>query len=400
MGNPKRIVILGAGYGGLAAALRLQKKLRRGEAEVTLVNKHDYHTLTTHLHKSAAGTDHPDNARVDLKEMLNSRRTRLLKAEVQRLEPTERKVVTDRGVLRYDYLIAGLGSEPEMFGIPGLKEHALTIRSTNSVRLIRQHIRYMLAKYKTQPKRLDYLTFVVGGAGFTGTEFAGELADKMPELCRLFDVDPSLVRICSIEAGAAPLPPGMPRELVRYGMEKLTAKGVSFKLTTSIRECTPEGVRLSDGEFIPAGTVIWAAGVRGNRLLEEAGFETARGRVAVDPCLRSRQHREVFIVGDSALVLGPSGTPYPPTAQIAVQQGRYAADSLLAQLHGRRLPPFRYDHRGTVATLGRAEAIGVVGGRAVTGLLAYVLKLLADAGYLFTIGGLPLVLRKTVFRRS
>jgi len=185
MSRIPRIVILGAGYGGIVTAIRLQKELNYNEADVTLVNKHDYHYITTHLHMPAAGTDNPENARVDISKLIDEFKIDFVKGTVLQIKPQERKVVLEESTLSYDYLVVGLGGEPETFGIPGLREYAMNIRSINSVRLIREHIEYQFAKFKREPSRTDYLTFIVGGAGFTGIEFVGELAEHSRALQRI-----------------------------------------------------------------------------------------------------------------------------------------------------------------------------------------------------------------------
>ncbi|ANE45034.1 NADH dehydrogenase [Paenibacillus swuensis] len=396
MSRIPRIVILGAGYGGIITALRLQKELNYNEADVTLVNKHDYHYITTHLHMPAAGTDHFENARVNILKLIDEFKIDFVKSTVVQIRTQDKKVILEDGTLSYDYLVIGLGGEPETFGIPGLGEFAMNIRSINSVRHIKEHIEYQFAKYKKEPRRTDYLTFVVGGAGFTGIEFIGELADRIPQLCKDFDVDPSLVKIYNVEAAPTALP-GFDPELVEYGMNVLTKKGVTFKIATAIKECTPEGVQLADGEFIKSQTVIWTGGIRGNRLIEEAGFEAMRGRVKVDEFLRAPGHDNVFIVGDGSLVISPENRPYPPTAQIAMQQGVVCAQNLVASIRNSSLKGFEYKSKGTVASLGKGEAIGLVGDKKVKGFWAAQVKKLIDIRYLFIIGGIPLVLKKGKF---
>ncbi|XEC93216.1 NAD(P)/FAD-dependent oxidoreductase [Paenibacillus tarimensis] len=393
-----KIVILGAGYGGLMTALRLQKLLKRGEADVTLINKHDYHYLTTHLHMPAAGTDHHDNAWVQITELIRKSKIKFVKATVTEIRPAAKMVMLEEKGIAYDYLIVGLGGEPETFGIPGLKEYAMTIRSINSVRAIRLHIEYMFAKYKLEPHRTELLTFVVGGAGFTGTEFIGELADRVPELCRSYHIDPSLVQMYNIEAAPVALPPGLPPELADYGMRVLERKGVIFKLSTPIKECMQDGVLLGTGERIKAATVVWAGGIRGNRMLEIAGFETARGRVKVDEYLRTKEDSNVFLVGDCSLVMSPEGTPYGPTAQIAIQQGHNAAINLVALIRKRPLKPFVYHYKGTVASLGKSSAVGVIGNKRIRGRIASFMKKVIDIRSLYLFGGLSLVLKKMIFK--
>ncbi|GGI46902.1 NADH dehydrogenase [Paenibacillus marchantiophytorum] len=398
--KPAKVVILGAGYGGVVTAIRLQKLIRSGEMTITLVNKHDYHYMTTHLHMPAAGTDHHENARVAIRDLIDERKIQFVKSTVQQILPTDKKVVLTDDTLSYDYLVVGLGSETETFGIPGLREHAMSIHSINSVRFIRQHTQYMFAKYKMNPQHKEYLTFVVGGAGFTGTEFVGELADRIPVLCRTYDVDPALVQIINVEASPTALPPGLPNDLVEYGMEVMRRKGVQYKLSTAIQACEADGVRLSDGQFIRAGTIIWSGGVRGNALLQQAGFDVQRGRVKVDDYLRSWQYPDVFITGDCSIVMSPEGTPYPANAQIAVQQGYNTARNLLYTLRGKPLRPFAYDYKGTVASLGRGEAVGTLKVKKVKGKFAALIKKMIDARYLFLIGGIPLIWKKMIFKQK
>ncbi|MGG4142170.1 NAD(P)/FAD-dependent oxidoreductase [Paenibacillus algorifonticola] len=396
MSNIPKIVILGAGYGGVLTALRLQKELNYNEADVTLVNKHDYHYITTHLHMPAAGTDNPENARVSISKLIDEFKIDFVKSTVVQIRPQDKKVILEDGTLSYDYLVVGLGGEPETFGIPGLGEHAMNIRSINSVRLIREHIEYQFARFKREPHRTDYLTFIVGGAGFTGIEFVGELSDRIPELCKQFDVDPALVKIYNIEAAPTALP-GFDPELVEYAMNVLTKKNVTFRIGTAIKECTAEGVVVGEGEEIKSATVIWTGGIRGNRLIEDAGFETMRGRVKIDDQLRAPGHENIYILGDNSLMFNPEGRPYPPTAQIAMQQGVVCAHNLVASIRNQPLKAFTFSNKGTVASLGKGEAIGLAFGKKYKGRVAAWLKKMIDLRYLFIIGGIPLVLRKGKF---
>lgn len=362
MSTPK-ILILGAGYGGLLTTLQLQKKLNYNEAEVTLVNKHNYHYITTWLHEPAAGTASADHARVDLDRIINKEKVNFVKGTVKSIQSEEQTVTLESGeILDYDYLVIGLGSEPETFGIEGLKEYAFSIRSINAVRNIREHIQYMFSKFKQEPDRTDYVTFVVGGAGFTGIEFCGELGDRLPELCEEFDVDPSKVKVYCIEAAPTALP-GFDPELVNYAMDVLGKKGIEFKIATPIKQCTPDGVLLATGEEIKAKTVVWAAGVRGNSIVEQAGFEVMRGRVKVDEYLRAPGHENVFVVGDCALIFNEEGRPYPPTAQIAVQEGETLGENLVAIIRGEVTHKFTPHLQGTLASLGKGEGIGQVGSK-------------------------------------
>lgn len=396
MSSIPKIVILGAGYGGILTAQRLQKELNYNEADVTLVNRHDYHYITTHLHMPAAGTDSIENTRVSISKLIDEFKIDLVKSSVQEIRLHDKKVILEDGTLSYDYLVIGLGGEPETFGIPGLAEHAMTIRSINSVRLIREHIEYQFALYKNERRPQERINFVVGGAGFSGIEFVAELADRIPRLCKEYDVDPTLVNIYNVEAAPAALP-GFAPELVEYAMNVLEKKGVTFKMGIAIKECLPGGVVLNNGEEIRAATVVWTGGIRGNRLVESAGFETMRGRVKVDEYLRAPGYENIYIIGDNSLIFNEEGRPYPPTAQMAMQQGVCCAQNIVAAIRDKSMRKFEFSNKGTVASLGRGEGIAVVGDKKYQGWKAAQLKKLVDLRYLFIIGGIPLVLKKGRF---
>ncbi|PFH85924.1 FAD-dependent oxidoreductase [Bacillus sp. AFS053548] len=400
MMNKPKIVILGAGYGGIITATRLQKTLSANEADITLVNKNSYHYQATWLHENAAGTLHHDRTRLDIKDVINQDKINFIQDTVTQIKPEEKKVFLSNGELDYDYLVVGLGFESETFGIKGLKEHAFSIANINAARQIREHIEYSFSKYYNTPveKREELLTIIVGGAGFTGIEFVGELANRVPELCKEYDIDRDLVRIICVEAAPMVLP-GFDPELVDYAVSQLEKKGVEFKIGTAIKECTEEGIIVAKGdveEKINSATVVWAAGVRGNALVEQSGFEAMRGRVKVTKDMRVPGNDDVFIVGDSALLIDEaSNRPYPPTAQIAIQQGFNVAHNLAVLVRGKgELEEFTPDIKGTVCSLGHDDAIGVVYGKKLTGWKASFMKKVIDNRYLFVLGGPMLVLKK------
>ncbi|HZG72402.1 MAG TPA: NAD(P)/FAD-dependent oxidoreductase [Chondromyces sp.] len=402
MRKPK-IVVLGAGYGGLMTVTRLQKMLGQGEAEIVLVNKHEYHYETTWLHEASAGTLHHDRVRYDVDTVISRNRTEFIQAEVQDIKTEEKKVILNTGEIDYDYLVVALGGESETFGIKGLKEYAFTISNVNSARQIREHIDYQFATYSTEiDKKEERLTIVVGGAGFTGIEFLGELTNRVPELCREYDIDFSKVRIICVEAAPTVLP-GFDPELVKYAVAQLEKKGVEFKIGTAIKEATPEGIIVAKGEEeteeIKAGTVVWAAGVRGNSVIEKSGIENMRARVKVRPDLRAPGHDNIFVIGDCSLVINEEiNRPYPPTAQIAMQQGETCARNIAALIKGKEdLETFTPDIKGTVCSLGENDAIGVVYGKKLTGTKASIMKKVIDNRALYMIGGPSLVFKKGKF---
>jgi NADH:ubiquinone reductase (H+-translocating) len=393
MSKPK-ILILGGGYGGIMSAVRLQKELGSDEAEVTLVNKHNYHYQTTWLHENAAGTLHHDKTRIMIDDIIDMNKINFVQDTVKEIKKDEKLVILENQELTYDYLVIALGSDPETFGIQGLKENAFSIRSINSVRKIREHIEYSFARYNNENQPDELITIVVGGAGFTGIEFVGELADRVPELCREYDVPREKVRIVNIEAAPTVLP-GFDEELVEYAINNLERRGIEFLVSTPIKECHKDGVILANGEEIKAATVVWTGGVRGNHLVEEAGFETMRGRVKVDKDLRMPGFDYIFVAGDCALIIDEEANrPYPPTAQIAIQQAYTIARNIKALMNGGKLEEFKPDIKGTVASLGKGEAIGKVGNKKLFGATASAMKKVIDNRYLLLLGGIPMVIKK------
>ncbi|PAC95919.1 FAD-dependent oxidoreductase [Bacillus paralicheniformis] len=400
--NKPKVVVLGAGYGGLMTVTRLVKKIGVNEADVTLVNKHNYHYETTWMHEASAGTLHHDRCRYQIKDVINTSRVNFVQETVKKIDKEGKKVVLETGELSYDYLVVALGAVPETFGISGLKEYAFSISNINSSRQLREHIEYQFATYNTEAeKRPERLTIVVGGAGFTGIEFLGELGNRIPELCREYDIDRQQVRLICVEAAPSVLP-GFDPELVDYAVNYLEGKGVEFKIGTAVKECTPDGIicgKDDQTEEIKAGTVVWAAGVRGNPIIEESGFENMRGRVKVKPDLRVEGHDDIFVIGDCSLIINEeTERPYPPTAQISMQQGETCANNLAALIHGKETETFSFDNKGSVASLGEHDAIGVAFGRKMTGTTASMMKKIIDNRSLFLIGGPGLVLKKGKFK--
>ncbi|SES64828.1 NADH dehydrogenase [Salinibacillus kushneri] len=403
MKNPK-VVILGAGYGGMMTTVKFQKMVGTNEVDITLVNKHDYHYQTTWLHENSAGTLHHDQTRIQIKDVVDFNKVNFVQDTVQSIDPKAQKVQLENGELEYDYLVIGLGFETATFGIKGLEENALMISNINNARLIREHIEYNFSRYNNEPgERDDLITIAVGGAGFTGIEFVGELANRVPELCKEYDIPREKVRIITVEAGPTALA-GFDEELVEYAMNRLEAKGVEFLIGTPVKEATEDGIIVEkDGqeEEIKTKNFIWAAGVKANSIVQESGFEVNRGKVEVRDDMRAPDYDNVFVVGDCALIMNEeTGRPYPPTAQIAMQEAEVIAHNLKELVRdGSELESFEFNNRGTVASLGQRDAIGVVfGDKKLYGWTASVMKKVIDNRYLLKLGGMGLLLKKGKFK--
>lgn len=384
----KKVVVLGAGYAGLVAALELNKLTTAQEVEIILVNKHEYHQLITQLHEPASGAKKDEDIMISINSILGNKKIKFVKDTVEAIDKEAKEVTLGHGKLSYDYLIVALGSDTEFFGIPGLKEYSFTMKSVNQANRIREHIETCFVRYKSE-KKDNLLTFVVGGAGFSGIELVGELADKLPELAAKHGVPASAVKILNVEAAPMILP-GFDEDLVKFAKESLEARGVKFVIGCPVVQVEPGKVHLKTGDVIETETMIWTGGVRGVQQVIDAGFETEpRGRAKVDEYMRAIGHEDVWIIGDSCFVLSPEGRPYPPTAQIATQMGENAAVNLYATLKHIKKEEFKPVLLGAIASLGRKHAIGKLGSKMKsTGWLAYRVKDASKYRYLAKIGAL------------
>lgn len=394
MHTKPKIVILGAGYAGIMTTKRLTKYLSTDEADIVLINKHNYHYQTTWLHEVAAGTIHHNQARIMISDVINPYRVRIIYDTVLDIKKEEQRVVLDSSEVSYDYLVVALGFETNTYGIEGMDKYAFFIQDFNSSRLIREQIEFQFAKYNDD-KDDRRLTILVGGAGFTGIEFVGELVEQVPKWCQTYDVDHRLVRIINVEASPSILP-GFDEDLVSYAKRSLENRGVQFYLNAKISECRKDGFIINDDEEIKAGTTVWTGGVTGNSVLTTSGFELNRGKVSVNNDLRMPGEENIFVLGDCSWVIDRmTDRPYSPTAQLAMQEADVAARNLRSLIVGGPIKNFVFNDKGTVASLGNEDAIGTVfSGRKLYGTTASMMKKIVDNRYLFLLGGPKLVLKK------
>ncbi len=385
-----RIVILGAGYGGLALARALAGWFRRqAEHSVLLIDQNADHQLLVRLHEVASGSIPPEDALVPYARVLESSGVEFQQARVTRLEPTARQVQTSTGTVRFDLLVVALGGETEYFGLPGLREHAFPLRTHQHAVRLRRHVEHQVvrAARETDPaRRQAHLTFVIGGGGYTGTELAGELADRLRELRALHQVS-SPARILLLEAREHLLS-GFPPAAIQRATASLCARGVEVCPEMPVAGAAPGQVLLATGEAIAAGTVVWAGGVRAHPLVAESGLPTGNGgRARLDRTLRWEGHEHLFVLGDCSEVTDPeSGEPVLPSAQLAIQQATHTAHNLYRAVTGRPLLPFTRRPWAEAVSLGRNDAVALAGGLLVTGTSAHLLKGLSYRRYRLSLG--------------
>ncbi|PTE69155.1 FAD-dependent oxidoreductase [Staphylococcus devriesei] len=397
----KKVLVLGAGYAGLQTVTKLQKELSADEAEITLINKNKYHYEATWLHEASAGTLNYEDLIYPIESVIKEDKVKFINAEVTKIDRNAKKVETNHGIYDYDILVVALGFESETFGIDGMKDHAFQIENIETARRLSRHIEDKFANYAASKEKDDKdLAILVGGAGFTGIEFLGELTERIPELCSKYGVDQNKVKLTCVEAAPKMLPM-FSDELVNYAVNYLEDRGVEFKIATPIVACNEKGfvVKINDQEQqLEAGTAIWAAGVRGSKLMEESFEGVKRARIVTKQDLTIEGHDDIFVIGDvSAFIPAGEERPLPTTAQIAMQQGEHVAKNIKNILNGQAAEEFEYVDRGTVCSLGSHDGVGIVYGRDITGKKAAFMKKVIDTRAVFKIGGVGLAFKKGKF---
>ena len=374
MANGKvKVVIVGAGFGGLEAA----KALRRAAAEVVVIDRHNHHCFKPLLYQVATAALSPADIAWPIRHILRSQRNAtVLMEKVLGIDAKERLVRAEFGEVRYDYLVIATGAQHSYFGhdewaayAPGLKriEDATTIRR----KLLTGFERAELTQDNNEQQRL--LTFVIVGGGATGVEMAGAIADvaRQTLAADFRRIDPRRARIVLIEAGSRVLPTFPPR-LSDYVRKTLERSGVEVRAETLVTGFDTRGVDLKSGR-IDAETIIWAAGVTASPTAQWLGAETdASGRVKVAKDLSVPDYPNIFVIGDTASVLDEQGRPVPGIAPAAKQMGTYVAKVISARIAGSKQPgPFRYVHFGDLATIGRRAAVVKLGRLELKGFVAW-----------------------------
>src|SRR6201996_7663993 len=373
MSKAHRVVIVGAGFGGLEAAFGLAGT----GVEITLIDRRNHHLFQPLLYQVATASLATSEIAWPIRHLLSDRRdVTTLFATVMGVDPVSRCVQLDGGdTLPYDTLVLATGARHAYFGhdewepfAPGLKtlEAATTLRR-------RILIAFEDAERESDPvRRAALLTFVIIGAGPTGVELAGTIAELAQETLApdFRNIDTHKTRVVLIEAGPRVLA-GFADDLSAYAQATLEKIGVEVVLGHPVTECSADGV-MYGGHHLQAKTIIWAAGVRASPAAEWLGAPADRaGRVQVEPDLSVPGHPDIFAIGDTVMIAGPDGKPVPGIAPAAKQQGKYVAALIKARLGGGKSPPFHYRHAGSLAQIGKRQAVIDFGRFKLRGTLAW-----------------------------
>jgi NADH dehydrogenase len=401
-----RVVVIGGGFGGLQAAL----KLRHARVELTLIDRRNFHLFQPLTYQVATGALSPGEIAYPLRAVFKrDRNVRVVMAEVTDFDLDAREVhlrpvgdVPAPAKLPYDTLIIAGGSRYSYFGHDEWREHAAEVKSLESALVVRSRLLGAFEAAEAEPDadaRAAWLTFVVVGAGPTGVEMAGQIGELARDTLRrdFRNVDPSTAHILLVEAVDRVLP-AFPPKLSGKAEQSLEKLGVTVLTGRTVVGMDDDSVTI-DAERIETRTVIWAAGVTASslasRLGELTGAERDRaGRISVEPDLTLPGHAEVFALGDMVRV---GETVLPGVAPVAMQQGRYAAEVIRTRLESRVIGPFRYRDKGNLATIGRAAAVADVKGLRLSGFIAWLTWLFVHLWYLIGFQNRLLVLIRWTF---
>jgi len=370
-----QVVIVGAGFGGLETA----QKLARAPVEITLIDRHNYHLFQPLLYQIAIAGLVPSQIAYPLRTIFrNQKNLTFQMGEVTSIDFASRFIRTNGSVIAYDYLVLAIGGQVNFFGVTGAEENAFQLKSIESATGTRNHLLSMLEQASREvevEKRKALLTFVVVGAGPTGVETAGALAELITHVVTKDypHMDLTDVRVLLLEATGNVMA-AYPPELRKATMKLLEDKGVEILLNTRLTNYNGQTVTLADGVQIDTHTLIWTAGVRSAELTDHLGVQQAASkRIRVDPTLQLPQRPEVFVIGDAAYLEDGKGESLPMLATVAQQEAKVAAQNIQKLLKGETLEPFQYRDPGLLATIGRNAAVARIWGLSFSGFIAWMI---------------------------
>ena len=378
-GRPMRILILGGGFAGLTVALELERSLGRDpSAEITLVNRENFSLFTPMLHEVAASD-------LDLTAIVNParkmlRRVRFFAGEVDRIDLEQKSVVVSHGfdhhshVMEFDSLVLALGSVTNLYGIPGLQEHALTMKSLGDAMRLRNHLIAHLEEADSECCKVKEprITFVVAGGGFAGVETVAAINDFVRGALHSYpNLTENMLRVVLVHSGPAILPE-LREELGAYAKQKLAKRKVEIRLNTRVEGFSGSFVQLSDGTAIPTNTLVWTAGSSPHPLLQTIMCEKERGRLRVNEYLEIADRPRIWALGDCAAVPDEQrGGFHPPTAQHALREAKVVAHNVIAIVRGTQKKRFAFSKIGQLATIGRRTGVANILGVNFSGFVAW-----------------------------
>ena len=376
----RRILILGGGFGGMYAALRLEKTIAGDpDIEVTLVSRDNFFLFTPMLHEVAASDLEITDIVSPIRSLL--KRVKFFCGDIDAIDLENRRVTVSHGLgrhshyMEYDYLLIGLGSTTNFFKLPGVEERAVTMKSLGDAIHLRNHMISLLEEADAEcaaEHRDGLMTVVVAGGGFSGIETIAGVNDFIRDSLRHYrHISEEMVRMVVVHPGDVVLPELGP-ELGAYAQRKLIQRRIEIRTKTKVALATDEGVTLTDGSYIPTRTLIWTAGTAPHPIVGMLPFTCDRGRVCANEFLEVPQWPGVWALGDCAVVQDKhTGKPYPPTAQHAMRQGKTAANNIIATIRGGTKKPFTFKTLGQLAAIGHRTGVARILGFKFSGFFAW-----------------------------
>jgi NADH dehydrogenase len=375
----KQIVVLGGGFAGLHLVRRLERRLKREEAAITLVDRQNYHLFTPLLYQVCTGELPPHAVAYPLRDATAPAGFHFLQSEVTAVDLEHRRIGTADGELPYDHLVIALGSVTNDYGIPGVRENALPVKWLSDAEALKRHVLdiFESAAIETDTaRRREALTFVIVGAGPVGVELASSLRDLMDHTLR--KIYPSIDFVADVTIhlldGADRVLPGMNPKLSAIAMKRLEQQRIRVLLKTLVSEISPSVVHTKEGAQLRARTIVWSGGVKVNPLVASIDLPKSKdGRIVVDNRFRANGRDDVLVLGDAAY-FEHDGKGLPQLAQVAVLEAPTAARNLAALVRGEPTEPYVYKRKGDLVALGRTQAgaeFAKLGGLVVGGLPAW-----------------------------
>ncbi len=390
------IVVVGAGFAGIAATKKLSKHFKKNEdVVITLIDRHSYQTYMTELHEVAAGRVEPDAIQFDLQRLFNrNKNVDIVTDEVTHVDHDKKEVQTVRTVFHYDHLILAMGGEPNTFNIPGVEEHGYTLWSWEDANSLRRHIKDTVeaaANEHDDAKRRAMLTMVVAGAGFTGVEMIGDLMEWKDRLAKDNKLDPNEFSFHLVEA--APIILGVVTEKESTKAERYLKKnGVNIIKSNGVANVKEDSIELTDGTVIPTHTLIWTAGVRANSDTAEYGIEQAQaGRLVANQYMEAQGVENVYLAGDIVYFEEPENDnrPTPQIVQNAEQTGHTAAANIIAAVDGKDKVVHKSNYQGFMISIGSRYGVAYLLEKVhLSGFIAMAVKHLINLFYFLSIGSI------------
>lgn len=393
----KRIIVLGAGYGGILTAKKLANKFKSdNDMEIMLIDKNPYHTMRTELHEIAANRVEETSIRIDLKKVFNRRNVEVVLDEITEMDFKKQILKSNKRKYNYDYLVVGTGSKPAFFGIDGAEEHSYTLWTYEDAVKIKEQILNMFrnaAKETDVEKRKNMLSFVVVGGGFTGVEMMGELGEWKDRLCTNFHIDKSEVSLYLVDALPSILPI-YPENLRKKAERKFVELGVRVRTGSGITQVTGNSVKLASGQEIKADTVIWTAGVQGSTIIENTDVEKqGRGRIVTNQYLQAEGYSNVFVVGDNIFyTVEGQERPVPQMVENAEHSAPLVAKNIHRSVKKKELKSYKASFHGSMVCIGSKYGLAHLGlpGKffGLTGFLAMFCKHFINLVYFIQVAGI------------